>query len=76
MSDQNFKFTPEQMKAARAAKTPEELVSFAKKQGVKVSKEQAERFLNPRVSELADEELGNVNGGCSDLPPYDPEEYF
>jgi hypothetical protein len=45
------------------ATTPEELVALAKGLGHAVTLEQAERFLNPKQGELADEELANVVGG-------------
>ena len=61
-------YTPEQLQAARAAKSPEELISLAKEQGIDITAEQAANFLNPPKGELSDEELENVAGGyCKDI---------
>ena len=54
-------FTAEQLEAAKAAKSPEELVTMAKEQGHEITLEQAAAFL--KQGELADEELANVAGG-------------
>ena len=57
-------YTPEQLQAAKAAKSPEELVTMAKEQGYEITLERAAAFL--KQGELADEELDNVAGGsCS-----------
>ena len=56
-------YTPQQLEAAKAAKSPEELVAMAKSEGVELTHEQAEGFINQRQGELADEELDNVAGG-------------
>ena len=56
-------FTQEQLDAARAAKSPEELVELAQGAGVEITLEQAERFLNPQAGELDADELENVVGG-------------
>jgi predicted ribosomally synthesized peptide with nif11-like leader len=55
-------FTKEQLEAAKAAKSPEELVTLAKDAGIELTQEQAENFL--KQGELADEELENVAGGA------------
>jgi len=55
-------FTPEQILAAKAAKSPEELIAMAKEQSLELTTEQASRFL-ASASELDDEELDNVAGG-------------
>ena len=61
-------FTQEQIEAAKAAKSPEELVKMAKDAGHEITLEQAEAFLaNPKQGELADEELDNVVGGAKDF---------
>ena len=61
-------FTPEQLQAARAAKSRDELISLAKEQGIDITAEQAANFLNPPKGELSDEELDNVAGGyCKDI---------
>jgi predicted ribosomally synthesized peptide with nif11-like leader len=56
-------FTNEQIEAAKAAKSPEELVAMAKEQGVEITAEQAKAFLTPPIGEISDEELANVAGG-------------
>ena len=58
-------FTQEQLEAAKAAKSPEELVAMAKEAGQEITLEQAEGFLaSQKQGELADEELENVAGGA------------
>ena len=65
-------FTAEQLEAAKAAKSPEELVAMAKEQGVSITHEQAAKFLTPPIGELSDEELENVaGGGCGSNNPDD-----
>ena len=60
-------FTPEQLAAAKAAKSPEELLAMAKDAGVEMTLEQAEQFLHPATGEISEEELANVAGGlCHD----------
>ena len=62
-------FTAEQLEAAKAAKSPKELVIMAKEQGHEITLEQAAVFL--KQGELADEELANVaGGGCLYEPNY------
>jgi len=73
-------FTQEQLDAARVAKSPEELIELAKGAGVELTREQAERFLNPQAGELDADDLENVvggqelenasseSGGCGDTP--------
>ena len=57
-------FTAEQVEAAKAAKSPEELVTMAKEAGQEITLEQANLFLaSQKQGELADEELENVAGG-------------
>jgi len=59
-------FTPEQIAAAKTAKSPEELIAMAKEQGIELTPNQAMeamKSLNPPASELGDEELDNVAGG-------------
>ncbi len=72
------KFTPEQIEKARAAKSPEELLSLAKENGLELSAEQANAYFEKlnRSGELSDDELSNVaGGGCStkarEVSPYD-----
>ena len=50
---------------AKQAKTPEELMSFAKKNNIELTEESAKAYfeqLNPKTGELADDELDNVAG--------------
>jgi hypothetical protein len=64
-----FNLTPEQSKAAKKAKSPEELIAMAKEQGVAITAEQAKAFLIPPIGEISDEELANVaGGGCGNSP--------
>jgi predicted ribosomally synthesized peptide with nif11-like leader len=64
-----FDLTPEQLEAAKKAKSPEELVAMAKEQGVAITAEQAKAFLTPPIGEISDEELANVaGGGCGNSP--------
>ena len=51
---------------AKQAKTPEELMTLAKENGIELTEESAQAYfnkLNPKTGELADEELDNVAGG-------------
>ena len=60
-------FTAEQLAAAKAAKSPEELLAMAKDAGVEMTLEQAGSFLHPSSGEISEEELANVAGGyCHD----------
>ena len=59
----NYRFAPEQLEAAKAAKSPEELITMAKEQGFTLTHEQAAKILALPVGELSDEELENVAGG-------------
>ena len=62
-------FTQEQIEAAKAAKSPEELIATAKEAGVEITLEQAAAFL--KQGELADEELESVaGGGCLYEPDF------
>ncbi len=60
----------ELIQKAKEAKSVEELMAFAKDNGVELSKEQADAFFKQhdvRCGEIADDELDNVSGGgCSD----------
>ena len=60
-------FTQEQLQAAKAAKSADELLGMAKNAGVELTREQAEKFLHPPVGELSAEELENVAGGACAL---------
>lgn len=57
-----MKFTPEQIKKARTAKNAEELLTFAKEDGVELTGDEARK----RFAELSDNELDNVSGGCGE----------
>ena len=83
------KLTPELFEKAKAAKSPEELLTFAKKTNIELSAEEANAFfakLNPQDGELADDELGQVAGGrkcgtiykdgCPVVSPLNSCEYF
>ena len=69
------KFTPELIEKAKEAKTPDELMSLAKENGVELTEESAASYfdrLNPKAGELSDSELDNVSGGgCLSDDPYD-----
>jgi len=58
-------FTPEQIVKAKAAKSPEELLSLAKESGLELSEEQAKVYFEKLngSGELSDNELKNVSGG-------------
>lgn len=65
-------FTPEQIEKAKAAKSPEELLSLAKESGVDLTEEQANTYFEKlnKSGELPDDELDNVAGGsCFGSPP-------
>ncbi len=55
---------------AKEAKTPEELMSLAKENGIEMTEESAKAYfeqLNPKTGELSDDELDNVAGGGCQL---------
>lgn len=55
---------------AKECKSAEELMVFAKKNGVELTEEQAKEYfakINPENGEVADDELDNVAGGCDSL---------
>ena len=61
------KFTPELIEKAKEAKTPDELMSLAKENGIELTAESAASYferLNSKTGELSDSELDNVSGGC------------
>ena len=52
---------------AKEAKSVEELLAFAKENGIELTDEKAKEYftkLNTKSEELSDEELDNVSGGC------------
>ncbi len=61
-----MEMTQEALAKARAAKTPDELMTLAKENGEELTEEAAKAYfaqLNPKTGELNDEELDNVSGG-------------
>ena len=68
-----MQFTAEQLTKAKAAATAEELITFAREEGVEVAEEDIRAWFEALHKEdesageaLADEELDNVAGGCGD----------
>ena len=63
-------YTSEQLASARAAKSANELLEMAKKNGVNLTMGQAESFLRLSSGKLSEEELENVaGGGCGSGEP-------
>lgn len=62
-----MKFTAEQLEKIKAAKTAEELIALAKAEGIEATEEQirAQYAAMHKESEIADDELDNVSGGCN-----------
>ena len=79
-----MKFTEEQIKKLGGANTEEELVAIAAEEGIEASAEEIKAQFDAlhKNSELNDDELGNVAGGCgggdddsepkSNVPPAAP----
>ena len=66
---------PEMIEKARTAKSANELLELAKAEGINITADEAATYfaqLNPKSSELSDDELDNVSGGgcLSDIPLY------
>ena len=61
-----MKFTVEQTKKAKTAKSAEELIALAKENGLELTEEEAKNYFAELNKEgaLADDELDNVSGGC------------
>lgn len=61
----NEKITPELIKKAKSAESPDELIALANEYGFELTKEEAAAHYSRLHSsaELADEELDNVSGG-------------
>ncbi len=60
------KYDSEIISKAKEAKTPEEIVSIAKENGMEITAEEAAAYftqLHPKCGELDDDELDNVAGG-------------
>lgn len=59
-----MQFTKEQIRKAMACKTADELLDFAKSEGVELSREQAEEYIAQLgTHKLSDDELAQVVGG-------------
>ncbi len=61
-----MKVKAELLEKAKTAKSPEELITIAKENGFDLTEEEADRYftrLNPKSSEIGDDELGDVAGG-------------
>ncbi len=69
-----MEFTAEQIRTAKKAKTAEELMEFAKENGMKLTEDEARSFISRwhRTGALSDEELNNVSGGCGGSSTPDP----
>lgn len=65
-----MKFTNEQMKKARMAKSPEELMSLAKLNGIDLSTDEAKKHYDSLhyTGAISDDELANVSGGGCGIP--------
>ena len=60
------KITKELIQKAMACETPEEIIELAKTEGVTITKEEAEAFLEQAQDvELDSVKLGGVAGGCA-----------
>ena len=73
-----MKFTKEQIEKAKAAKSVEELLAFAKEAGYPLTEEEAKKYFEQwhKEGELADEELSNVAGGtCYSSGVWGPNGY-
>ena len=63
-----MKFTKEQIRKAMACKTVDELLAYAKSEGIEFSREQAEEYIAQQSEhryKLTDEELAKVVGACN-----------
>ena len=61
------KFAKEMIDKAKAAKSVEEILEFAKANSVEMTEKEAKSYfaqLNPKCGELDDDDLDNVSGGC------------
>ena len=68
-------FSAEMIQKAKGAKSAKELLELAKAEGINITADEAATYfaqLNPKSSELSDNELDNVSGGgcLSDIPLY------
>ena len=61
------KFAKEMIDKAKAAKSVEEILEFAKANSVEMTEKEAKSYfaqLNPKCGELDNDDLDNVSGGC------------
>ena len=61
-----MEMSKELLAKAKEAKTPEELMAFAKENNMEMTEESAKAYfeqLHPKTGEITDEELDNVSGG-------------
>ena len=61
-----MKFTKEQIRKAMNCKTVDELLAYAKSEGIEISRGQAEEYIAQLGKrKLIDDEIDQVVGGCS-----------
>ena len=67
-------FTKVQIRNAMNCKTVDELLAYAKSEGIEFSREQAEEYIAAITGQrrLTDEELAQVVGGFKGCEDYDP----
>ena len=61
-----MEMSKELLAKAKEAKTPEELMAFAKENNMEMTEESAKAYfeqVHPKTGEITDEELDNVSGG-------------
>ena len=61
-----MEMSKELLAKAKEAKTPEELMAFAKENNMEMTEESAKAYfdlIHPKTGEITDEELDNVSGG-------------
>ncbi|MBQ9468961.1 MAG: Nif11-like leader peptide family RiPP precursor, partial [Clostridia bacterium] len=77
---ENMNFTPELLSKAKTAKSAEELIRIAEGEGIQLDEKDAELYfakLSRSESELADEELEAVAGGCGEKKsPYPLRSFY
>ncbi len=61
-------FMPEHIEKAKQANSPEELLALARENSIELTEDKAKEYFERlnNSSELSDEELDNVSGGCGD----------
>ena len=67
-------FTNEQLSKAKHTKSAEELLAFAKENGIAMTTEEAAKYFADlhKEGKIADDELANVAGGCGGGSDEDP----